>query len=523
MNQDTFVVTPVGDYLSRLTDESAMRLESSLGSAKEGRTLDLVTPIIGRSSDNYAERRAYFRDWLLPKTRTRFEELNNAELNQSEKMGPYSIQLPWHERRDNLLAYYSRGDISIDYARLQEAIDVVSTRLPSQLVPKTTLTAYHHMPKNTNLGAPWFTSNKEYLPLVLRKAQEVERRGFPNLGDPCIVFWRGQPTGLGTVPKQRTIWGYPHYITIHELRLQMAFFEWAVNDEVFSAWVSSDAVDKVITNVIASKSGNILSVDFSGFDASVPPVLVRAAFELLRRMFTKGSDKLISYVEELFLTIPIATPDGIYHGFHGIPSGSGLTNWIGILIQMLLAEYTGMLIELAQGDDGVWRSLDPWNPDDIADTIKTFGMKLNVDKGLVSEDTVSFLQNIHMREYLIDELNVGVRPLERILNGMLSYEHMNSSWSSVDDTIRWIQQCQAGKRHPRFKILVEFLFKSDKLLKSGKSLKSLLESGGGIEKIASDLKQSSFSYGKEPLSKLEQFETVKELRSLGAFKRGASR
>jgi len=518
-----FVVTPVGDYLSRLPDEPAMRLESSLGSAREGWPLDLVTPIIGKSSLDYAERRSYFRDWLLPKTQTRFEELNKAELDQSEKIGPYSIQLPWHERRDNLLAYYSRGNISIDYARLQEAIDVVSSRLPSQLTPKSTLTAFHHMPKNTNLGAPWFTNDQEYLPLVLRKAQEIERRGYPNLGDPCIVFWRGQPTGLETVPKQRTIWGYPHYITVHELRLQMAFFERAVSDSLFSAWVSSDAVNKAITNVIAFDSGNNLSVDFAGFDASVPPVLVRAAFELIRRMFTKGSDRLISYVEELFLTIPIITPDGIYHGFHGIPSGSGLTNWIGILIQMLLAEYCGMIIELAQGDDGVWRSLGPWNPDDIADTISTFGMKLNVDKELVSEDTVMFLQNVHMRSYLIDGLNVGVRPLERILNGMLSYERMNSSWSGVDDTIRWIQQCESGKYHPRFRILVELLFRSDKFLSSGKSLSSLLESGGGVEKIASDLKQSSFPFGKEPLSKLEQFTTVKELRRLGAFKRGASR
>jgi len=134
---------------------------------------------------------------------------------------------------------------------------------------------------------------------------------------------------------------------------------------------------------------------------------------------------------------------------------------------------------------------------------------------MVDPDTISFLQNVHNRYYGAGGVSVHVRPIMRALNGMLSYERLvkkSQGWNGYMDTIRWWQQSENCKFHPSFEKLVSFLYSHDRY--SRLSPREVMTKAGGLEKTSRALKQTSFPYGKEPLSKIEQFKTVQLLSKM---------
>jgi len=507
-----------------------------MGRVSHGFGADLVTPLIGKSTPSYADERGRIRDEMLQEVSdTGISSVDDAEAVQADKIGPFSIQLPFLERIPDVQKYYTRVPVEYDKYALRKAIDLVARQYEAHsLYPLSIDEAFKQMPKGTNLGAPIFSSKPEYLETVLRLAKEVEIDGFRSREvDPCILFWRGQPRGLHSLPKQRVVWGYPHYVTIHELRIQSAALPILQSKPEFAALRSADAVNHVITRIIneaRTHKVNVMSVDFSGFDASAPDVLIDAAFEVIEYMFSRSSKRLLEWVKVQFKTIRMITPIGILRGLHGVPSGSGLTNWIGNVIQQILAHYCGFLLgnpilELTtQGDDGVWLFSRPWIVEAVHKIVLGFGMNISADKGGVSRDTVYYLQNIHDVSYTVEGLYPGVRPILRAINGMLSFEYPRSKdWLGVDNTFRWLQQAESCKHHPRVSILAEFLFAHDAMLQDH-SLYELILMAGGMSAIEAAIKQKSFPYGKEPISKVNEFTIVKEIDKLagGRFLRGGS-
>jgi len=448
--------------------------------------------------------------------------LDELEQEQASKIGAYSIQLPYVERKPQVLSYFENRNVSINESALQFAFKALTTRMPRNLYPVSVLDAYVNMPKGTNQGAPFFSANEKYREGSLRLAQEVVSNGYSSYrkDDPCLLYWRGQPRGIGESPKQRTVWGYPHWITILELTIQMALLKELKVLPEFSAWVSGDRVADTVTSMFGRAKGiALLSVDFSGFDASVPQRVVEVAFDVLRYSFHPSAHKLIDLIEERFLNIGLWTPEGILLDRKGaVPSGSGETNLIDSICHMLIAEYVGYFLRnevsyTVQGDDGVWQFRRPWQLDEVSSIVGDFGMVISSDKGGVNADAVYFLQNIHLSSYRISGKCVGIRPILRVLNGMMSYERLSKSWTSYDDTIRWFQQCEAAKYHPKFHELAKFLYDHDKYSRS-MTATEIVHRGGGLGKIARDLKQDSFPYGKAPLSGLYEYRIVQELASI---------
>jgi hypothetical protein len=521
---DSFVVAPLLPYLSGLSTGAQSRVMTTLHRTVTGDEHDYVTPIIGRSNpdpDSVRERIIY---QVLPMVAsTGVAAIDEAEISQAQKIGPVSVMLPWDRRKEDLEKYYLKRDVSYLYTGLSYARDQLLKILPRNLRPVSVETAYANLPSGTNLGAPFFTKAREYRRNVLHMAKMIEFAEYPLSDDPCMLYWRGQSRGIGEVPKQRVVWGYPHYVTVHELRLQMALLPHLRDRDEFSALVSSEAVNRVITGMLKRAhrlKRPVLSIDFSGYDASVPKVLIDLAFEVMHEVFEDSAADLINYVHENFLDIGILTPDGIWLGRNGaIPSGSGLTNLIGGWIQKMLLDYIAWClsntldVSTVQGDDGAHMFTRPWSIEDVSACAADLGIQVSSDKGGVSKDVVYFLQNIHTIDYTRDGIAVGVRPIMRVLNGMMSLERMHEDWVAEDHTIRWLQQAQAAKEHPMFTVLARFIYDHDSVIRE-MTVDEIVKRAGGLSEVKSVLKQQGFPYGKEPLSGLADFDIVHEIERI---------
>jgi hypothetical protein len=518
------IVDP-GPYESTLDYDVLKRLDQTMARAEHGVAHDLVTPLVSRR-DPTAGRELRIKEASNAILSTGYRWLDEAELDQREKIGPYSIMEPWSGRIDGVLKYFEARNISYNASAMSYARNALISELGSRkLFPSTVNTAFDEMPRGTNLGLPWLSRSKEYLPEVLDKVRDVVGHGYSFIPlDPAILYWRGQPRGLHESPKQRVIWGFPHWLTVIELMLQIPLLEALKHKSGFSAWLGSEFVNFEVTTLIDQANVDILSVDFSGYDASVPKVLIHECFNVLRDWFDDSAFSLINFVEYAFTEIQLLTPGGLYGGRDGaIPSGSGLTNLIGSLVQKLAFYYVSYRLKLlirkhlTQGDDGVVLFDRPWLLEDVSDVMLELNLKVSADKGGVSRERVYFLQNVHSTDYRWNGATVGVRPFFKVLNGALSYERFREKgkWVPADDSFRWLQQWEAARYHPKFPEAVSLLYKWDRYLQMY-SIRELLNKAGGMRELKSVLENKGFPYGKEGLGGIHDFRVVRELQDIKA-------
>lgn len=512
-------ISDLGELESHLYGDELVRLKESLSRTTRGSEVDYVSPLIPDRNDpdrGRADRISEIESQLLP---TGYRWLDAAEEEQRDKIGAYSVMLPFKERRDQILTYFKQVRPQIEWPAMNKAYRLISGLVDKQsLNPISVEQAFAEMPKNTNLGLPWVTSDGSLRFEVLESAREIETNRYKiDYNYPCMLYWRGQPKGLGEIPKQRTVWGFPHDITVHELRIQEPLLKVLRNHLQFASWIGPDAVNRAVTKIINSTRGKMkLSADFSGYDASVPYELIHLAFNLLRDWFANSED-LIDFLENQFLNIGLATPEGVWSGRSGgVPSGSGLTNLIDSLIQLLVFSYVSIILgnpivyHLVQGDDGVIVFRDNWDLEQVSAILQELGLNLSTEKGTVEHERIHFLQNIHSHDYRVHGVCVGVRPLYRILNGMLSYERMHNDWSGYDDSVRWMQQLETGKWHPKFPCMIDFLYRNDKY-QERYNADQLVTEAGGLKAVESVLRLPSFPYGKADISKINQWVSTRLL------------
>jgi hypothetical protein len=278
-----------------------------------------------------------------------------------------------------------------------------------------------------------------------------------------------------------------------------------------------------MTNVLNTTNGRyIISVDFSGFDRSVPPILIHAAFDVLRNWFVENAWAQLDWLERTFRTVGIVTPDGLWQGRNGgVPSGSALTNLIDSLCQLILWNYVSDIIGnkidflTVLGDDGVIMFRDEADMDLITDVVEShFGMMVGTDKGGISKDSVKYLQRLHMLSYQPDGLCRGVRSFVRTWNGCCHLERRTSGLVPQFFSARAVSQFENCRWHPNFPQQVKLLYQSDKFLRQFDPL-TVFKQAGGAENVEAVLHLRSFKVGLElPSQGLNNFETVRILRSL---------
>jgi hypothetical protein len=248
----------------------------------------------------------------------------------------------------------------------------------------------------------------------------------------------------------------------------------------------------------------------------VKTTLQKAAFDYFKSLYQVNYHDDLDKIYTRFNTIGLVTPDGVFDGPHGVPSGSTFTNEVDSVAQYLIATEYGLSSDNfdIQGDDGAYVVSDP---DSLKDYFRKHNLVVNDEKSYISKDYLVYLQNLFHKDYERDGIIGGIYPTYRALNRILYLERFTDL--EEDDlkgqdyfSIRTISILENCKFHPLFKDLVKYVASLDKY--------GLAYSNSGLAKYAQRISQSSgvagiFKYRYEDDPKgLSNFETVKILREL---------
>jgi hypothetical protein len=250
----------------------------------------------------------------------------------------------------------------------------------------------------------------------------VRHSPFP---DTCL-FARAQVCEVGK-EKVRSVWGYPLEVYLEEARFFYPLLEFLKgNDHSFpigyGCEISRGGMAAITDAAIRFPGGRYMMTDWSKFDKSIPPWLIRDAFDLIKPLMdfahVRDSEGLIWPVRpwrterrwkkiiDYFIETPVRTNTGerfLVRG--GVPSGSCFTNIIDSIINCVVTRYLcyqtcGFFpsAEIYLGDDGVciFPSETVIDLDLIADlALEKFGMTLSRTKSYVT----SLVENIHFLGY----------------------------------------------------------------------------------------------------------------------------
>jgi hypothetical protein len=220
-------------------------------------------------------------------------------------------------------------------------------------------------------------------------------RGLKRL-NPCLAFARTQYGKEG-----RLVWGYPTDAAILESRFGFQLIE--VFKQIKTPFVYSLRRIELGARLDASMRGrNIVGLDFSKFDSTVPAALIRAAFRILRTWFEFDGDDEVAWREVVnyFINTPIVMPDGhLYTGkVRGVPSGSLFTQLIDSVVNYMLVRAAGYKFGLnipdgcvhVMGDDSLFSTNSAVDLNSLREFYLKIGMSLSVEKCDVYKPTEGF-------------------------------------------------------------------------------------------------------------------------------------
>jgi len=480
-------------WAPEIPDERALQsLRSGLGLVGSGCTEDFTTRLVPRGGRGCVNphRALVSSDFARSTESFLHPALLSAEQRQLRKHGTYSRRPPYLTPDDTgvSLDVLVRRYFEPHVCRMVhgEALRVADNAVMGLYdvrqggLQLCSLRDAHEsfLKSRTGLGWPIFSSDPQFYPQVCAMSATLIRAGYPTESIyyyPGCIGIRGQPRGNGPFCKFRAIYQGSRVIGNLEKMVQIPVLNALRHCEVFCAWAGKDFVDAAVTRLMRTSKLPLVSIDFAGFDASIPEGVIRRIFNLIKTWFDRPWHGHINYLRDVFCSCGIFTPNGFYEGegrSGGVPSGSVLTNLIDSLVNLWLVHYAAtvsggrVLDALVQGDDGVYR-LHKTTLARISDVLLTeFGMVLSVEKSLVSTSEVQFLQNVHSRDFKVNGTYVGVRPLMRVLNGMMSYEDVNRRWDKSFDSYRWLQQLENASTHPSFNLACKWLLEKDACMES---------------------------------------------------------
>jgi len=425
--------------------------------------------------------------------------LHEAELLQREKLGTSSRRYPYSVRRpdggislkEKFERYFLPRAVKLN-ARSASYADQQVARLWSKGRARLKLEPLDNavclFKQDTNFGFPRCTTDQDNLYFYYLESCRIVERGYP-LADasdyPSIGTTRTQAAGFHQYAKDRALSMYCRAVSNLEKQIQVPLFRALRDLSPFSAWRGQIAVNAAVTALLDSRPGDVLSVDFTSFDASVPFDVLTRIYAIVASWFTGESEPLVRFVAEAFMRSGIYLPDGqYYHGTErtgGVPSGSGLTNLVGSLVNLWVFHYAShrdggrVIHSQVNGDDGIFVFKDALIPRVSEILLDELGMLVKMDpaKNLVSGDQVRFLQMEHHRSHRVEGLLVGSRPVSRVLVKMTGMERRVPvkrlglrvaspvRWRGIFNTFRWLQQMEACADHPHFEGFVLWYLDQD--------------------------------------------------------------
>jgi hypothetical protein len=433
------------------------------------------------------------------------DKLIEIELGQRNKYGPDSIAEPWSKWKSKFYTTFEgKSPPDIERYFIEET--------PHNLRPTSIAKAAGKLRNSTNSCLPFMNRKGDSKQKAAKSFSLEEARRYP-----CVLFTRTQES-----KKIRGVWGF----SIYTILLEASYYYPLLSVRKNLPWRSSlrgpESISRNITRLIdsAKSQGKIcVSIDLSQFDATVQPSLSVRAITEFASYFQPGYRSDFSTIADIFVSVPIVTPDGLISGYHGVGSGSNFTNEVDSQVHRNVIKDFGIPdkdIDI-QGDDGAIVC----HPDKVNSLIKKYeqsGFVVNDEKSYQSTNYFVYLQNLYHDDYR-DENGIigGIYPIWRALRKI----RFQNSWSRFEDygilgkdyySLRTISILENCKHHPLFEDLVKFILKYDKYsLDYSKS--GLLTYSRFVKETEGDRGDFFNQYG-DDISGIDNFETVKLIKKL---------
>jgi hypothetical protein len=500
--------------------KTAMAISRRIGTADDA---GYRTPLFG-NEDPFA----VLRRWERFVASGNFSEL---ELKEAQKFGPY-YNRPFGEWKDTLSKYFDHAERQFDLdawkaewpnliAAYEEEVSYLRQFLPRKLRPLSISDAFKVSRKNTNLGFPDATSNWRLANVgsYLRRSESL-LLGRETMLYPFIMFKRVQPGGPDrNDAKQRPVWGADHAETFAGIAVLNVVLNELRNVPGFEHLAGIDQLESALQSNLQNYQFKF-GLDLSSLDATFGPLWILLGLSLLNELV----DVPLAYLQQVFTyysTGALLTPDGIYNGTHGMPSGVAFTNLLETLALRVMARHslrqqgvTDFMI-YQNGDDGAYLTNEQLDSDILERDYATYGLILNAQKSGNAADQLSYLQ----RHFYLVEGYKAVMSTVRML-GRILYAERGISTEKVGLSVRefWtlntISKLENCKRHPQFVEFVEFVASGDKWK---------LDPRPVLGKDIRDVEGfSAFGDSVYGTSGLAEFETVKVLLRMRSGRSAAS-
>lgn len=253
------------------------------------------------------------------------------------------------------------------------------------------LRAVTHLDKSS--GLPSLLTKSDAFDVDLARAARIA--AGTRTPDPCLAFHRVQHGDDG--PKTRLVWGYPQSVFLLEAMFAPTLIEHFLTNRTYPIAFGMYKSQVSARMQSIRNSGVRYSLDFSGFDSTIPAQLIDFAFTVLKSHFRPMSEveeRVWYLIIRYFIHTPIVMPDAsIWRKHHGVPSGSYFTQMIDSIVNYLCVTYAflragGQPIPddkiLVLGDDSLVGQSQLFDIDEIQSYLHEVGLTLNVDKTEVS-------------------------------------------------------------------------------------------------------------------------------------------
>jgi len=401
----------------------------------------------------------------------------DLEIVEAKKVGPY-FNRPFDEWSSNLGNYYVHephdydnkwweNDPDMRDAMIEE-ITALTKLTKRKIRPLSILEGFRISRKGTNLGFPYVTStwSEQVIGHYLRRAQLLLEGKDPTLY-PFIMFKRVQPGGPDReMAKQRPVWGSDHAETFAGISVLNPLLRVLSFSQEFSHLLGIDKLELVLKGILPRAPWKF-SLDLGQADATFGPKWLLLGLEIMSQL-VELDDRYLRSVFNYYSNGDLLTPNGIYKGIHGLPSGVAFTNILEIFGFRTMARYAFKKMNIKcthyfqNGDDGLYLTSEPFEPTDMAEIYQRYGLVVNPDKSGMSSDDASYLQRHFRRIHDYQAVMSTNRMLGRILYSERGVDVAKVGMSVRDYwTLNTIMKLENCKRHPDFHKFVDFVRAGD--------------------------------------------------------------
>jgi hypothetical protein len=235
----------------------------------------------------------------------------------------------------------------------------------------------------------------------------------------------------------------------------------------FEAWEGQSYVGASISYDLKNNDSDYLSCDYSKFDQTQSPELInRVGNDLVHPMVMNAKPRMWENWLSNLTEGELITPDRVYTGKHGMPSGSVATNFLdsihnALCIEGYLANYNIRNSRYwVQGDDAVirGRGVDPKDFAEFASSV--YGFNAHPDKQLFGHNEVDFLQY----SYYVENDYKPTYPVSRVGWRTIGHERFSfegKDWNQWAAIVRCLQQMNNAIDNPSVDGLIRWAAKGD--------------------------------------------------------------